>query len=136
MKEYVLFFFFLILFNITLNDEQEGYDPTKSIEENEKNYCEDLESYLFCQERKLTGGRLCCDVIEITDDEFSQICEVKTTKEEQMLLVGASIAINKEFSGFRIYNQKYGGIEGSSTEERKEKKQKQLIQYASHGGLT
>ena len=122
MKEYLLFFFFLILFNITLNDEQEGYDPeydpTKYLEEDDKNYCEDRESTSFCQERILNEGRLCCDVIEVTADENSATCEVKTTKEEQMLLVGSSIVINREFTGLRIYNQEYGGIEGNSTEER------------------
>ena len=118
MKEYVLFFFFLILFNIALNDEQQEYDPTKTIEEDEKNYCEDRESTVLCQDRKLTERRLCCDVIEQTADDLSETCEVKTTKEEQMLLVGSSITINKEFSGLRIYNQEYGGIEGNYTERR------------------
>jgi hypothetical protein len=44
---------------------------------------------------------------------------MKTTKQEQDLIVGSSLTINKELGGIAIYNEKYGGTVGSSIEERK-----------------
>ena len=44
---------------------------------------------------------------------------MKTTREEQDLIVGSSRIINKELGGISIYNEKYGGTVGDSIEERK-----------------
>ena len=125
MKAYILFLF-LILFN-TIYSQDDDYDPTAGDELADKNNCEDLESTVTCQERILSKeGNLCCDIYEETADSVSETCEVKTTKEQQMLIVGSSEVINKELGGLQMYNSKYGGTAGDTIEERKEKVQRTI----------
>ena len=125
MKVYILFLF-LILFNI-ISNQDDDYDPTAGDELADKNNCEDLESTVPCQERILSKeGNLCCDIYEETADSVSETCEVKTTKEQQMLIVGSSEVINKELGGLQMYNSKYGGTAGDTIEERKEKVQRTI----------
>ena len=125
MKVYILFLF-LILFN-TIYSEDDDYDPTAGDELADKNNCEDLESTVPCQERILSKeGNLCCDIYEETADSVSETCEVKTTREQQMLIVGSSEVINKELGGLQMYNAKYGGTAGNTIEERKEKVQRTI----------
>ena len=122
MKVYNLFLF-LILFK-TIYNQEDDYDPTA---EADKILCEDLLSSVPCQERELSKtGSLCCDIDESTADSRVETCEVKTTKEQQMLIVGSSHVINKELGGLQIYNAKYGGIAGNTVEERKEKVQRTI----------
>ena len=114
-----LFFLLLLLstINISLGDDE--YDPT-SDPAYDKIFCENSDSSEPCQSRILTGGRLCCDIHEETADETQESCEVKTTLEEQKRIVGSSEVINKELGGLQIYNSKYGGVAGSTVEERKD----------------
>ena len=124
MKICFLFIFFILL-NI-ISNQGDDYDPTAGNEQEETRKCEDQESVTPCRERILSGGRLCCDIYESTADSISETCEVKTTKEEQMKLVGSSYTINKEFGGLQIYNKKYGGVSGETLEERKEQVQRTI----------
>ena len=124
MKICFLFIFFILL-NI-ISNQGDDYDPTAGNEQEETRRCEDQESVTPCRERILTGGRLCCDIHESTADSISETCEVKTTKEEQMKIVGSSYTINKEFGGLQIYNKKYGGVSGETLEERKEQVQRTI----------
>ena len=114
-----LFFLLLLLstINISLGDDE--YDPTYD-PAYDKIFCENSDSSEPCQSRILTGGRLCCDIHEETADETQESCEVKTTLEEQKRIVGSSEVINKELGGLQIYNSKYGGVAGSTVEERKD----------------
>ena len=117
----VLFLLFL-LSTINISQEQDNYDPTIN-PENDKAYCEDKSEALSstkCQDRKLSGNRLCCNIEEATADGPIESCEVKTTFEEQQRIVGSSLVINKELGGLQMYNSKYGGVSGSTLEERKD----------------
>ena len=120
MKAYIPFFFLLLFNIISIKGDDDDYDPTKVTEEDDKKNCEYIDPSIPCRSRKLSEGRLCCDIYEVTADDISETCEVKTTKEEQMLIVGSSKIINKELGGLQIYNSEYGGIAGNSSEERKE----------------
>ena len=117
----VLFLLFL-LSTINISQEQDNYDPTLN-PENDKAYCEDKSEALSstkCQDRILSGDRLCCNIEEATADGPIESCEVKTTLEEQIRIVGSSVVINKELGGLQMYNPKYGGVSGSTLEERKD----------------
>ena len=117
----VLFLLFL-LSTINISQEQDNYDPTIN-PENDKAYCEDKSEALSstkCQDRILSGDRLCCNIEEATADGPIESCEVKTTLEEQIRIVGSSVVINKELGGLQMYNPKYGGVSGSTLEERKD----------------
>ena len=114
-----VFFLLFLLSTINISQEEDEYDPTSS-PENDKAYCEDKSSSIACRERILTGNRLCCDIEEATADGPIESCEVKTTFEEQQRIVGSSLVINKELGGLQIYNPKYGGVSGSTLEERKD----------------
>ena len=113
MKVNYLSIFFLLITNIFTQDSDEEY--LKSLD---SVVCAETESRL-CQNTKLSGGRLCCEVFEKNGDEIQETCEMKTTKQEQNLIVGSSRIINKELGGIAIYNEKYGGTVGSTIEERK-----------------
>ncbi len=122
MKVYILFLF-LILFN-TISNQDDDYDPN---EEADKILCEDSESSVPCQDRELSKeGNLCCDIFEVAGDSPVETCEVKTTKEQQLLIVGSSEVINKELGGLQIYNAKYGGIAGNTVDERKDNVQRTI----------
>ena len=125
MKLYYLFIF-ILSFNIIFNQADDDYDPNAHTEQDDINICTDTESYEPCQERILTGGRLCCDIHESTADSRQESCEVKTTKEEQMKIVGSSHLINKELGGLAIYNKEYGGASGISIDERKSEVQRTI----------
>ena len=71
-----------------------------------------------CRDVQLSGDRLCCEIFETNADEIQETCEVKTTKEAQMSIVGSSKIINKEFAGLAIYNEEYGGMYGGNITER------------------
>ena len=117
-----LFFLLFLLSTINISQEEDDYDPTLN-PENDKAYCEDKSEALSstkCQDRKLSGNRLCCNIEEATADGPIESCEVKTTFEEQQRIVGSSLVINKELGGLQIYNPKYGGVSGSTLEERKQ----------------
>ena len=119
MRLLVLLF---LLSTINISQEQDNYDPTLN-PENDKAYCEDKSEALSstkCQDRILSGNRLCCNIEEATADGPIESCEVKTTFEEQQRIVGSSLVINKELGGLQIYNPKYGGVSGSTLEERKD----------------
>ena len=113
MKVYYLSIFFLLITNIFTQDSDDEY--LKSID---SVICAGTESRL-CQKTLLNNGRLCCEVFEKNGDEIQETCEMKTTKQEQNLIVGSSRIINKELGGIAIYNEKYGGTFGSTIEERK-----------------
>ena len=113
MKVYYLSIFFLLITNIFTQDSDDEY--LKSID---SAICAGTESRL-CQTTNLSNGRLCCEVFEKNGDEIQETCEMKTTKQEQNLIVGSSRIINKELGGIAIYNEKYGGTVGSTIEERK-----------------
>ena len=113
MKVYYLSIFFLLITNIFTQDSDDEY--LKSID---SAICAGTESRL-CQTTNLSNGRLCCEVFEKNGDEIQETCEMKTTKQEQNLIVGSSRIINKELGGIAIYNEKYGGTFGSTIEERK-----------------
>ena len=119
MRLLVLLF---LLSTINISQEQDNYDPTLN-PENDKAYCEDKSEALSstkCQDRILSGDRLCCNIEEATADGPIESCEVKTTLEEQIRIVGSSVVINKELGGLQMYNPKYGGVSGSTLEERKD----------------
>ena len=113
MKVNYLSIFFLLITNIFTQDSDEEY--LKSLD---SVVCAGTESRL-CQTTNLSNGRLCCEVFEKNGDEIQETCEMKTTKQEQNLIVGSSRIINKELGGIAIYNEKYGGTVGSTIEERK-----------------
>ena len=113
MKVNYLSIFFLLITNIFTQDSDDEY--LKSID---SVICAGTESRL-CQTTNLSNGRLCCEVFEKNGDEIQETCEMKTTKQEQNLIVGSSRIINKELGGIAIYNEKYGGTVGSTIEERK-----------------
>ena len=112
MKKYFLSIFFLLITNIFTEDDDEHIKLMDS------ESCATTKS-LQCQDTILSNGRLCCEIFEKNGDEIQETCEMKTTKEEQNLIVGSSLIINKELGGIAIYNEKYGGSVGSSIEERK-----------------
>lgn len=112
MKVYFLYIF-LILFNFISNDEDDDY-----LVQMESDRCA-LSQPKTCLDVKLTGGRLCCEIFEENADNIQESCEMKTTKQDQMLIVGSSKIINKELGGLAIYNEKYGGTYGNTIEERK-----------------
>lgn len=113
MKIYFLSIFFLFINNISTQNSDDEY--MKSMD---SLVCEETE-FTRCQNTTLHNGRLCCEVFEKNGDEIQETCEMKTTKQEQNLIVGSSHTINKELGGIAIYNEKYGGTVGSSIEERK-----------------
>ena len=100
MKVYYLSIFFLLITNIFTQDSDDEY--LKSID---SAICAGTESRL-CQTTNLSNGRLCCEVFEKNGDEIQETCEMKTTKQEQNLIVGSSRIINKELGGIAIYNEK------------------------------
>ena len=103
---------FLILFNFISNDEDDEYTIQM-----ESNLCASAEPKT-CRDVKLSGNRLCCEIFETNADEIQETCEVKTTKEAQMSIVGSSAIINKELAGLAIYNEEYGGAYGDNITER------------------
>ena len=111
-----LFFLLLLLSTINISLEDDEYNPA-SDPAYDKSYCESQTT--SCKERILTGGRLCCEIHEVIGINEVDTCEVKTTEEEQQRIVGSSHVINKELGGLQIYNSKYGGVAGSTEEERK-----------------
>ena len=113
MKVYFLSFFFLLITKIFTQVSDDEYMKLM-----DSQICAETES-LLCQNTILHNGRLCCEVFEKNGDEIKETCEMKTTKQEQDLIVGSSLTINKELGGIAIYNEKYGGTVGSSIEERK-----------------
>ena len=106
-------FIFLILFNFISNDEDEDY-----VIQVESDLCTSSQPRA-CRDVKLSGGRLCCEYFENNADEVQETCEMKTTKEAHMSIVGSSKIINKELGGLAIYNEEYGGMSGGNITERK-----------------
>ena len=104
---------FLILFNFISNNEDDDYAIQM-----ESNQCTSSLPRT-CRDVQLSGDRLCCEIFETNADEIQETCEVKTTKEAQMSIVGSSKIINKEFAGLAIYNEEYGGMHGGNITERK-----------------
>ena len=117
MKVYFLFIF-LVLFNNILTEEEpfNEQEYEKSMDEYD---CSHIE-YPNCQSKILGGNRLCCEIIEQQGHNVKQTCEMKTTKEDQMTIVGSSKLINRELGGLGVYNEHYGGTHGDSVEERRE----------------
>ena len=117
MKVYFLFIF-LVLFNTILTEEEpfNEQEYEKSMDEYD---CSHIE-YPNCQSKILGGNRLCCQIIEQQGHNIKQTCEMKTTKEDQMTIVGSSKLINRELGGLGVYNEHYGGTHGDSIEERRE----------------
>ena len=117
MKVYFLFIF-LVLFNtiLTKEDTFNEQEYEKSMDEYD---CSHIE-YPHCQSKILGGNRLCCEIIEQQGHNVKQTCEMKTTKEDQMTIVGSSKLINRELGGLGVYNEHYGGTHGDSVEERRE----------------
>ena len=99
--------------NFISNDEDDNYWV-----ETESEKCA-LSEPNRCREVQLTGDRLCCEIFEKNADLIQETCEMKTTLEDQKLIVGSSKTINKELGGLAIYNDKYGGTKGDNIEERK-----------------
>ena len=104
---------FFILFNFISNNEDDDYAIQM-----ESNQCTSSLPRT-CRDVQLSGDRLCCEIFETNADEIQETCEVKTTKEAQMSIVGSSKIINKEFGGLAIYNEEYGGMYGGNITERK-----------------
>ena len=117
MKVYFLFIF-LVLFNTILTEEEpfNEQEYEKSMDE----YDCSQEIYPNCQSKILGGNRLCCEIIEQHGHNIQPTCEMKTTKEDQMTIVGSSKLINRELGGLGVYNEHYGGTHGDSVEERRE----------------
>ena len=113
MKIYYLSIFFLLITNIFTQDTDD-----EIMKLTDSQVCEET-VFGQCHNTILHDGRLCCEVFEKNGDEIQETCEMKTTKQEQNLIVGSSHTINKELGGIAIYNEKYGGTVGSSIEERK-----------------
>ena len=113
MKVYFLSIF-LILFNYISNDD----DDDAYFAGIESELCAKTDS-TSCRNTKLTGNRLCCEIYEKNGDNLQETCEMKTTLDDQMLIVGSSKTINKELGGLAIYNEKYGGTVGENDEERR-----------------
>ena len=114
MKVFFLYIFW-ILFSIISNDEDDDY-----LAQMEADKCASRSSSPnTCREVILTNGRLCCEIWEKNADNVQETCEMKTTYEDQMLIVGSSEIINKEQAGLAIYNDKYGGTYGENIQERK-----------------
>ena len=111
MKVYFLSIF-LILFNFISNDADDDYILASDSES-----C--AETLSSCRDTILHEGRLCCEIEESIGHNRDISCEMKTTLEDQMLIVGSSKTINKELGGLAIYNEKYGGTVGDSIEERR-----------------
>jgi len=86
-----------------------------------------------CRNTKLSGGRLCCEIYEKNGDNLQETCEMKTTLDDQMLIVGSSKIINKELGGLAIYNEKYGGTVGENEEERKFQTERTIKKLAKPG---
>ena len=110
MKVYFISIFF-ILFNFIYNTGDDDYLP-KTEEE-----CI-ASSPDSCRNIKLSQGYLCCEIYEENGGSVQESCEMKTTYEDQMLIVGSSKIINKELGGLAIYNEKYGGTNGANFTER------------------
>ena len=106
-------FIFLILFNFISNDEDDDYAIQM-----ESNRCVSSQPRT-CRNVQLSGDRLCCEYFETNADEVQDTCEMKTTKEAHMSIVGSSKIINKELGGLAIYNEEYGGMYGGNITERK-----------------
>ena len=117
MNVYFLSIFFLLIFKIS-TDEPENINDEEYMKSMDSSVCAGTTGS-SCKDTILHGGRLCCEVVEKNGDDIQTTCEMKTTKEEQNLIVGASHIINKELGGIAIYNEKYGGTTGESIEERK-----------------
>lgn len=110
MKVYFLSIF-LILFHFISNDGDDNYLPKTEAEciNSPPNSCQNI---------KLSPGYLCCEIYEENGGSAQETCEMKTTYEDQMLIVGSSKIINKELGGLAIYNEKYGGTSGANYTER------------------
>ena len=104
---------FLIIFNFISNDENDDYSLQMEATE-----CA-LSPPHNCRDVKLSEGHLCCEIFEKIGDNIQETCELKTTYEDQMALVGSSKIINKELAGLAIYNKKYGGLKSEEIEDRK-----------------
>ena len=112
MKIYLLSIF-LIIFNFISNNEIDDYSlEMETIE------CASSPPH-NCRDVQLSEGHLCCEIFEGNADNVKESCELKTTLEDQMALVGSSKIINKELAGLAIYNNKYGGLNRETIEERK-----------------
>ena len=119
MKVYFLYIF-LILFYFIFNNEDDDY-----LIQMETDRCA-LAPAKTCRNIQLTGGRLCCEISEKNADLIQESCEMKTTYEDQMQIVGSSKIINKEIGGLAIYNDKYGGTDGETIQDRKFKIQRTI----------
>ena len=117
MKIYFLPILLLLITNIFTEEpvNDDGDDYIKSLDEAT---CAETPAQ-SCRNTELHNGRQCCEIFEKNGDEIQESCEMKTTREEQDLIVGSSRIINKELGGISIYNEKYGGSVGESIEERK-----------------
>ena len=112
MKIYFLPILLLLITNIFTEEpvNDDGDDYIKSLDEAT---CAETPA-LSCRSTELHNGRQCCEIFEKNGDEIQESCEMKTTREEQDLIVGSSRIINKELGGISIYNEKYGGTIGES----------------------
>ena len=112
MKVYFVYIF-LLLFNFISNEGDIDYSIQMEAEK-----CA-LSPPKTCRDVELTGDHLCCEVFETNADNIQESCEMKTTKEAQMQIVGSSKIINKELAGLDLYNDKYGGAYGDNIDDRK-----------------
>jgi hypothetical protein len=112
MKIYLLSIF-LVIFNFISNNEDDDYSLQMEATE-----CA-LSPPHNCRDVKLSQGHLCCEIFEEYGHNVQESCELKTTYEDQIALVGSSKIINKELAGLAIYNNEYGGLKSEEMEDRK-----------------